>query len=447
MHKRILSQARVLRQAHTFRGIKLGYPLASVKRTLFSTPVSNLKVESTKASKKILKPEVCSGCGSKFQKDSPKLPGYLPEEAAAPPETKKSKLPSNYLSNLDVMKLLSGIDIDVQRRMFKENSKSLTDADHLPDLFNSSPIDKGKTSVLVCQRCYNLQHHEKMSTDWKENSKIDISFLRFLQEQPRSVIIYVVDAFDLSGSLIKGIQENLIGTNKNRRMVLVLNKKDLLPKGITPSFLNRYIREKLYEVGLLDSVLKHFLVSAKTREGLSQLVEFLQELGQGESDFYFVGCTNVGKSELINTLVNMATERGHHDRAKLKITTSVVPGTTMDLVKIPLQKLSKLFQQNTNIFEQPNFSVFDTPGIFNPLQLTHHLTHEELKMALPSKPFKPKTYRWEPGITPLFSKLMFLRALSFPWWTCTFRLSQRDKKNIRYHLQQPTCPYDKLDQG
>ena len=48
-------------------------------------------------------------------------------------------------------------------------------------------------------------------------------------------------------------------------------------------------------------------------------------------DVYVVGCTNVGKSTFINRIIKEVTGEGDI------ITTSHFPGTTLDIIKIPLR--------------------------------------------------------------------------------------------------------------
>ncbi|KAI0221607.1 hypothetical protein L0F63_000907 [Massospora cicadina] len=368
--KKLLGAIRGLRNPSLTRqgySAKLKPPLSLTTRTFFVAPPLNLIIISPKATKKDKGPPKCTGCGSTLQHKAPKLPGYIPTGEPSPEVTKLPKKGKG-LSNDEITRLLCDLHPDLLKQMYRENSPSFTESSSLPTPFTPRDVKEMRRSK-ICQRCFNLRYHQMISTDWRENSKLDASKLAFLQEQPSSVIIYVVDAFDLSGSLLTCIREALIGEKASRRVVLVLNKCDLLPRGLTGAFLNRFIGDRLHEAGLHDVVLKHFFVSAKSGQGLSELVDFLRELGDGESDFYFIGCTNVGKSELINTLVRMATEKGHSDRAELAITTSVVPGTTMDL-------------------------------------LVHYLTFKELKLTFPTRAFRPKTYRWEP------ERVLFLGGLA-----------------------------------
>ena len=122
---------------------------------------------------------------------------------------------------------------------------------------------------------------------------------------------------------------------------------------------------------------KIFLVSAAKKKNLADLMAFLAKKGE-KKDIYFVGTTNVGKSTLINAIINMNSD------LKDVITTSKFPGTTLDEIKIPLSN---------------GHYLIDTPGILNANQLASHLSGKELEVVEPKKPLKPATYQLLPGQT------------------------------------------------
>jgi len=98
-----------------------------------------------------------------------------------------------------------------------------------------------------------------------------------------------------------------------------------------------------------------------------------------------MGCSNVGKSTFINRLIDIY--RGPKDK---KVTTSPIPGTTLNLISLPIGEKSYLY---------------DTPGIFNVLQISNHLNVAELKKILPKKKVKPRVYRISGGKTLFFGGL------------------------------------------
>ena len=73
---------------------------------------------------------------------------------------------------------------------------------------------------------------------------------------------------------------------------------------------------------------------------------------------YIVGTTNVGKSTLINKLIEASV--GEKD----VVTTSRFPGTTLDMIDIPLDETS---------------FMYDTPGIIQEHQMTHLVSEKRIE--------------------------------------------------------------------
>ena len=107
------------------------------------------------------------------------------------------------------------------------------------------------------------------------------------------------------------------------------------------------------------------------------MIEKIEQYRKGR-DVYVVGVTNVGKSTLINAIIQEIT--GDKD----VITTSRFPGTTLDKIEIPLDDGS---------------FIYDTPGIIHRHQMAHYLTAKNLKYISPRKEIKPKTYQLNPEQT------------------------------------------------
>lgn len=185
------------------------------------------------------------------------------------------------------------------------------------------------------------------------------------------MVVNVVDLFDFSNSLISSIKR-FIGGNE---YILVGNKVDLFPKNSKESKIKDWMRQEANRNGLKPE--KIFLVSAAKKKNLADLMAFLAKKGE-KKDIYFVGTTNVGKSTLINAIINMNSD------LKDVITTSKFPGTTLDEIKIPLSN---------------GHYLIDTPGILNANQLASHLSGKELEVVEPKKPLKPATYQLLPGQT------------------------------------------------
>lgn len=227
----------------------------------------------------------------------------------------------------------------------------------------------------VCQRCFRIKNYNEVSS----NTVSKDDFLSMLSHIARteSLVAHIVDIFDFEGSLISGLQR-FVGDNP---ILLVVNKIDLLPKGTNPNKILNWIRKQAKSEGL--KVLDVVLCSAKQGAGFERVIASLQQY-RGDRDVYVVGATNVGKSTLINRLI-----RDYSD-LNAELTTSRYPGTTLDLVKIPLDD---------------GKSIIDTPGIVYDFRLTELISKEELQILMPEKPVKPRVYQLNEGQTLFFGAL------------------------------------------
>ncbi|WP_240424429.1 ribosome biogenesis GTPase YqeH [Lactococcus allomyrinae] len=229
---------------------------------------------------------------------------------------------------------------------------------------------------LYCQRCFRLRHYNEIAP----TSLTDEDFLALLREigQHDALIVNVVDIFDFNGSLISSLHR-LTGNND---VLMVANKRDVLPKSLKVGKLTAWLREQAANYGLKP---KDILVtSAKNQDDVEQLMEAIEHYRRGR-DVYVVGVTNVGKSTLINAIIKNAS--GADDEV---ITTSRFPGTTLDKIEIPLDR---------------DTALIDTPGIIHRGQMAHYLAPEDLKYVSPRKEIKPKTYQLNPEQTLFFGGL------------------------------------------
>ena len=233
-----------------------------------------------------------------------------------------------------------------------------------------SALDKGlETGEVYCQRCFRLRHYNEI-TDVHIS---DDEFLKLLHEVGDSdaLVVNVVDIFDFNGSVIPGLPRFVSGND----VLLVGNKKDILPKSVKSSKVTHWLMERAHEEGMrpVDAI----LTSAQNRQSIKEVIEKIEEYRKGR-DVYVVGVTNVGKSTLINAIIHEIT--GDKDI----ITTSRFPGTTLDKIEIPLDDGSY---------------IYDTPGIIHRHQMAHYLSAKNLKYVSPKKEIKPKTYQLNPEQT------------------------------------------------
>lgn len=233
-----------------------------------------------------------------------------------------------------------------------------------------SALEKGlETGELYCQRCFRLRHYNEIV----DVNISDDEFLKLLHEVGDSdaLVVNVIDIFDFNGSVIPGLPRFVSGND----VLLVGNKKDILPKSVKDSKVTQWLTERAHEEGFrpVDTV----LTSAQNKTAIRDLIEAIEKYRHGR-DVFVVGVTNVGKSTLINAIIQEIT--GDKD----VITTSRFPGTTLDKIEILLDDGSY---------------IYDTPGIIHRHQMAHYLTAKNLKYISPKKEIKPKTYQLNSGQT------------------------------------------------
>lgn len=233
-----------------------------------------------------------------------------------------------------------------------------------------SALEKGlETGEVYCQRCFRLRHYNEIT----DVQLTDDDFLKLLHEVGDSdaLVVNVIDIFDFNGSVIPGLPRFVSGND----VLLVGNKKDILPKSVKDSKVTHWLMERAHEEGLrpVDVV----LTSAQNKHAIREVIDKIEQYRKGR-DVYVVGVTNVGKSTLINAIIQEIT--GDQN----VITTSRFPGTTLDKIEIPLDDGSY---------------IYDTPGIIHRHQMAHYLTAKNLKYVSPKKEIKPKTYQLNPEQT------------------------------------------------
>lgn len=266
-----------------------------------------------------------------------------------------------------------------------------TENEHQVGFLPNSALQKGiEKGEFYCQRCFRLRNYNEL----QDVSISDDVFLDKLNQiaDDNAFVIYVVDIFDIEGSIIQGLSR-FIG---RQPFVVLANKVDLLPKVTNLRKLKHWVRVMMNQHRLYPEEI--ILASALKQHTLQTVVETIESVIE-DKNVYIVGVTNVGKSTLINQLI------GYYGGSKSIITTSNHPGTTLDMIAIPLND---------------EHAIIDTPGIIRRSQLAHYLTREEIKQVLPSKPLKPKTYQLNAEQTIFLGGLTRMDYLKGPRAAFTF---------------------------
>lgn len=245
----------------------------------------------------------------------------------------------------------------------------------LPGYIDEKLLLEGQDDIL-CKRCFRLKHYNEAPEVTLSSDDFRKTIGRIAEED--ALIINVIDLFDFSGSMISGLNR-LVG---NEDIILVANKRDILPKVVNNQKIKHWLRQMVKDYGF--RVLDVVIVSAEKGHGIHDLMTAIETYRKNRN-VYIVGCTNVGKSTLINRIIRTFTPEQQD-----LITVSHFPGTTLDFIEIPLTE---------------DHALIDTPGIVNEHQYAHVVSKETLKMMTPKKEIKAKVYQLNPKQTLFVSGL------------------------------------------
>lgn len=179
-------------------------------------------------------------------------------------------------------------------------------------LQNTSELEPGYVKELkhdYCLRCFKNIHYSEIRN--QELAYTNEDLLDKINNNS-SLTLFLVDFISLNKEIIETFKK--IKTKK----VLVINKCDIIPKSIKQEKIMDFIID---EYAILDKIV---VISSLKNKNLSQIKNIIEE----NKNVYITGYTNAGKSSLIKSLMSKYTNN------KSKITTSIMPNTTMDFIKI-----------------------------------------------------------------------------------------------------------------
>lgn len=234
----------------------------------------------------------------------------------------------------------------------------------------ASSLSKGEENIVYCQRCFRLKNYNDI-IDTELTSDDFLKILQGIADQD-ALVVNIIDVFDVSGTIVRGLIRHIGGND----LIVAANKIDLLPRGVSHARIKHWVNKEVRDMGIKPLDIE--VISSQKGHGIEALMEMIEKYRKGR-DVYIVGCTNVGKSTFINRLIRQyANQKGD------LITTSHFPGTTLDIIEIPLDKAS---------------SIIDTPGIINEHQLVHYIDKADFKLITPKKEIKPNVYQLNPHQT------------------------------------------------
>ena len=177
------------------------------------------------------------------------------------------------------------------------------------------PNELGYTKHLdapLCERCFRIKNYH----DYKLVNKTNNDYVPILNNinKTDSLVVLVIDLFNISKNI------EIISKYLNNKILLVLTKRDILPKSIYDVNLLKYFDN--YNLNIVDKI----IISSKNNYNFDLLYNKINKY-KTNNDVYVVGFTNAGKSTMINKLIY-----NYSDKAS-NITTSILPSTTLNTLK------------------------------------------------------------------------------------------------------------------
>ena len=230
-------------------------------------------------------------------------------------------------------------------------------------LQDNNTLLEGYTNDLskdLCKRCFRLIHYGEYEIVTKSNSE----YLEIIKNigKTKSLVLYVVDLLNIPSNI-----EEIKGYLKNNKIILVLNKKDMLPLSVT----DKKILDYLEDITVFNDKI---IISANKNYNIDKLMTLIRK-HRIYQNVYVVGNTNAGKSTLINKIID------NYSIDKSLITISNMPSTTLDQIKIPFK----------------DYYLIDTPGLVDKNSIINYLEEDLVKKLSSHKEIKPRTYQIKKG--------------------------------------------------
>lgn len=229
---------------------------------------------------------------------------------------------------------------------------------------------------IICQRCFKIKNYGDYMVVNKDKKDYEKVFKDI--KSKNDLVLFLCDIFTLDDTLLQ------LNDFKGE-VILVITKKDLLPKSVKEQKLLDYVK-KNYKI----NVIKIIFVSSNKNYNIDRLINLIIK-HKKSNNVYLVGNTNAGKSTLINAIIKSINKKD------AIITTSPVPATTLELIKIKIDD---------------KLTLIDTPGL---VTNDNYLTDEKIKdvkIITPKVEIKPRTYQMKPNQSLLIGNYARIDYLS-----------------------------------
>ena len=231
-------------------------------------------------------------------------------------------------------------------------------------LQDSNMLFEGYTPDLVndiCSRCFKLRNYGEYQITTKSNEEY-IDILKSVNDT-KDLVLYVVDLLNIPKDI------NMIREYIKNRLILVLTKRDIMPKSVNDDKIKDYFSN----IGLdFQDII---IISSNKNYNIDELLLMIKKHKSSKS-VYVVGHTNSGKSSLINKMVQ------NYSSEKYELTISPLPSTTLNKVNIKLTD---------------DITLIDTPGLIDRGSIINYVDFDLIKKINAKKEIDTITYQLKTG--------------------------------------------------
>ncbi len=241
----------------------------------------------------------------------------------------------------------------------------------------------------LCERCFKIINYgelNRVETDSDEYIEIYKQI-----NKTNDLVLFLVDVFNINDSI------NIVNKYIDNNIIIVVTKYDILPKSVN----DNKIKSRLMEYNFNKNIVDVILVSSKTNYNMDLLFNMINNY-KLSNNVYVTGNTNAGKSTLINKMLK------NYSDNDVKLTTSILPSTTININKIKLNK---------------DITLIDTPGFIEKDNISNFIPAKILKKVMPKSEIRPITYQLEEGKTLLVDNLLRIEYVNGEKNSFTFYIS------------------------
>lgn len=233
--------------------------------------------------------------------------------------------------------------------------------------------------VEYCERCFKINNYnEKYITNLDNINE----YLTKEVNQKAKYVYFMIDFLNINNETLTTFK------NLTCPKALIISKLDIIPKSINKDKLITYLKNTY---NITEPV---YFQSTKKNLNTKNLINNLEN--NKVKECYILGYANSGKSNLINKINSL-----YNDKIN-KITTSSIPNTTIDFIKIKIND---------------HLTLIDSPGFTLKNVIYNNDEYNLIERVNPKKYIKPLTYQTKDITSLLIEDKIRIDANSFNSFT------------------------------